>query len=501
MPRRINKSRAEDSKIRNGFVEREKSIRSDINTSKTQIDKSISVNSVPDDEINKQPTQAPLNPQAQYKYLRGFVMMSFGKERAEQYTADKETQDQLFQLLTFALNDAYFQNRINNSIRTWKPIKLERADIGAGKSSDLLDNALRKIDRSDFCIVEYTYDNLNVALEHGYAMARDKFIIPICRELPGREAHDTPRVSDLSGKLMHSVSLEAIRKHSKWKKLTEVLSSFDIQYNQPNFFEEHRELHPFSSLSEKATRTFLIAAVNKILGGAREAQSEWWEIEEFYRKDILRPLYSAIRPLYEKLESGATEVEFQCTAYAGREAANLHEVFRKATDKIRILTTNLQGLVPYIEDILSALKSSEQKTSDNNKQKRLEVEVLTLNPDSEFVNSRGQLIGKEIARFREEMKESLQSFRDGLWEKGDFVRKQVAIKQYSEFPTQITYFVDGQVFSSVVSVNHQSRNNIMFCVPHSRKGVAESFIQHWDTIWARASEVKIGARIQRMVDD
>jgi hypothetical protein len=84
------------------------------------------------------------------------------------------------------------------------------------------------------------------------------------------------------------------------------------------------------------------------------------------------------------------------------------------------------------------------------------------------------------------MKDSLNDFIKELY---SVSTSQVSIKTYSEFPTQITYFVDDKVYSSVVSVNHQSRKNIVFEVPEDRKGVSESFNQHWDTIWARAAEV------------
>ena len=413
-------------------------------------------------------------------YLRAFAIMPFG---ADQRGAKikRETQERLFQLLMFALNDAYYQNYANRAIRNWKPIKLERADIGAGWSADLLDNVLRKIDKSDFCVVDFTHDNLNVALEWGYALANDKFLLPFHRRgdvWPASKAGtsgEAPHIADLAGKLIHEITLRELMDHKCWRELAHAISRDEVIMNQGRFFGKTK-IDPFLEDDAPLPQTYLLASVPPEIK-ERQSDDEWRELENLYRRDLVRRLYSAFRPLSEKLDAGATEVEYSCTAYASRQAANLSAVFRNAKSKIRILTTNLEGLVDYIDDIVHALKGSKGA---------LEVDVLTLNPDSEFVNARGQLIGKEIARFRREMNGSLDRFKQLLRRKD---AKKVAIKTYSEFPTQISFFVDDDVYSAAVSVNHQSRHNIVFKVPVSRKGVAESFSQHWDTIWARATEV------------
>ncbi|MCP4548479.1 MAG: hypothetical protein GY835_18635 [bacterium] len=420
-------------------------------------------------------------------YLRGFVMMPFG-HRSDDKKASRETQDRLFQLLVFAINDAFFQNYENRAVRKWKPIKLERADIGAGRSADLLDNVLRKVDISNFCVVDYTYENLNVALECGYALAHDKFLIPIQRrvgdgQLAAEEkgtgertaAERQLRIIDLSGKLMHTVRIDRLKADPNWSELERHIQADSVILQQPEFFlREKDRIKPFAS-DAGVVHTYLLAAI-PLRGRADFPDAGWLRTEEIYREDLVRPLYGAFRPLYEKLETGVTELEYPCVAYATREAANLSAVFGNAKRSIKILTTNLEGLIGYVEDIADALREH----------KDLRVEILTLNPDSEFVNARGRLIGKEISRFRHEMHESLDKLKDKLrnaWP------KNVGIKTYSEFPTQITFFVDDHVFSAAVSVNHQSRNNVVFRIPASRKGVAESFGQHWDTIWARASEI------------
>jgi|GEM_PF-3773294 len=408
-------------------------------------------------------------------YLRAFVLMPFGKKGK---IPSANLQSGFFHLLIFALNDAFYQNYANQAVRSWRPIKLERADIGPDRSPDLLDNILRKIDKCHFCVVDITHDNLNVALEYGYALARDKFLIPVQRLTPDPEVEkhrnsdgDRPRISDLAGKLIHTVELARFVKSPLWNDLASAISTpHIIDTHHELFYNNKNKIHPFSTDS-KATHTFLLSWLREI---SRAKEKSWRTIEELYREHIVRPLYKAFRPLYEKLESVGTEPEYDCTAYATREAAELSKVFGNASEVIRILTTNLDGLVRYVPDITRALQLPSLLKK---------LEILTLDPESEFVNARGTLIGKEIAPFRQEMKDGLGQFEEDLRKK---FPTNVVIKTYSEFPTQITFFVDDDVFSAAVSVNHQSRNNIVFKVRLPRMGVAASFLQHWDTIWARA---------------
>jgi hypothetical protein len=87
------------------------------------------------------------------------------------------------------------------------------------------------------------------------------------------------------------------------------------------------------------------------------------------------------------------------------------------------------------------------------------------------------------------MKDSLKRFRDELLTHPT-IDSNVNIRIYREFPTQITYIIDEFVYSFVVSVNHQSRYNLVSKIEKGRRGVENSFYQHWDTIWARAHDVR-----------
>ncbi|KAA3613808.1 MAG: hypothetical protein DWQ05_16155 [Calditrichaeota bacterium] len=431
------------------------------------------------------------------QFKSGFILMPFGTLDDEpnkkavnpsRILLKKSRQDDLFKLLYFALNDAFFQNYFNKTVGDWLPIKIERADTGAGRSPDLLDNVLLKISDSDFCLADLTVDNLNVALETGYAFACDKYIINIVQEdilIDHKEGRLNTTMSDLAGKIYHEINLSPIIGNAKWKKISSFLESTDFFINAVAFFSSTKDkLTPFEEkIRAGFYSTFFCAWLQQNSKKLFISNESIEKLNESYLRNIVRPLYGTIRPLWEKLISGGTEITYKSDVFASRVAADYASIFSNARKRIRILTTNLQGLVEHIGDMLNAIKGNPS----------LKIEILTLDPESEFVNSRGTLIGKEISEFRQEMKTSLQTFKTELKFESHKIHQNdstVLIRIYREFPTQITYIIDDYVYSSVVSVNHQSRHNLVFKIQRSRKGVENSFYQHWDTIWARAIDIK-----------
>ncbi len=419
--------------------------------------------------------------------LKGFVLMPFG--RADEPESGKhptrQRQFDLFKILLYALNDAFYQNSVNQTVGDYRPIVLERADIGAGRSADLLENVFRKVDDCDFVVADLSVDNFNVALESGYALARDKYLVAVVQDdlfTSNHPAGMKGAMSDLVGRLYCKIGVSDLFRRNLWKKMSQLLDRKDVLVSSAGFFWDTKEkLSPFSPpVPGKPYHTFLSAWLRE-RSGLKVSVPDVAALEEHYRGEVVRRLYSAICPLWEKQIASRKEDEYGCYVFAARNPSNMARILARAEREVKILTTNLQGLVAHIKDIRDAIR----------KRNLRKVSILTLDPESEFVNFRGALIGREIRQFRQEMKDSLEAFKDKLEHNGD-VRKagaQVLIRIYREFPTQITYMVDDYIYSSVVSVNHQSRHNIMFKVALNRKGVESSFIQHWDTIWARAVDV------------
>ena len=447
-----------------------------------------------DEQKNSEDKITPMEEKGNVKPvpLKGFVLMPFGVDSKDKstksqgtktennvepqtnVTLSKDRQDDLFKLLLFALNDAYYQNYVNKTVRDWKPIQIERADTGAGRSPDLLDNVFLKINDCDFCLADLSDANINVALEIGYAYARNKYIIKIQQE---EYFHSDTIMSDLAGKVRQPINISKLLSNQWWKTIA---STIEPETFSTSFFDEYKiKLIPFEKTDiEDKYHTFFAAWIkNKDI---IKNKVELDKLEKDYEEGIVKPLYPTIRPLWENLDSGGTEMEYTCDVFASREAADYPSAFANAKKRIRILTTNLHGLVQHIDDILLAVKHNPE----------IKIEILTLDPESEFVNARGTLIGKEISEFRQDMKDSLKKCVKELKNTKLTKPNQVLIRIYREFPTQITYIIDDCIYSSVVSVNHQSRHNIVFKIPQFRKGVENSFLQHWDTIWARAINVK-----------
>ncbi|MCF6256936.1 MAG: nucleotide-binding protein [Gammaproteobacteria bacterium] len=143
----------------------------------------------------------------------------------------------------------------------------------------------------------------------------------------------------------------------------------------------------------------------------------------------------------------------------------------RAKTKIDILQTNLSILsYEFIGDIVSAMK-------ENN---TLELRVLTLDPQSIFVNYRAQQLGyTKVGIFRNELINALENVSFNLREFGSRVR----IKTYDDFPAQIAFHIDNDILSCVVSAIGRSRDNCAFLLPDSIAGAQKSFVEHFNKLW------------------
>ena len=169
---------------------------------------------------------------------------------------------------------------------------------------------------------------------------------------------------------------------------------------------------------------------------------------------------------------------FDVTCYNNRDAAQLKNLFSKAEKYIDILQTNLASVHNYIDSLKNALKQSEEGNGN------LQVRILTLDPESDFAARRAKQLGIGIRKFRKELTDSLEKFYE------IFVPnyEEVEIRTYDDFPLQITFRIDDQIIHSVVSVNQQSRNNNTFQMDLSDMGAQETFVSHFNRLWANSTE-------------
>ena len=148
----------------------------------------------------------------------------------------------------------------------------------------------------------------------------------------------------------------------------------------------------------------------------------------------------------------------------------------KAKSRIDILQTNLCILDSsgFKEDISKALDENET----------LSVRILTLDPQSIFVNYRAKQLDLCVKTFRQELEDSLNNISNSFSTYGDRVR----IKIYDDFPAQITFCFDQEIISCVVSSTGKSRNNCAFIVHENMPGAHGSFSEHFSRLWSLKSE-------------
>ena len=143
--------------------------------------------------------------------------------------------------------------------------------------------------------------------------------------------------------------------------------------------------------------------------------------------------------------------------------------------RIDILQTNLSVLQrDFIDDLAAVMESKED----------LEIRILTLDPQSVFVNYRAnQLEDTEVKLFRAELQNALELIGSRLRK----FEKRVTIKIYDDFPSQIAFFFDQEVLACVVSAMGRSRDNCAFLVPPNLPNAQKSFADHFSHLWNNKS--------------
>jgi hypothetical protein len=163
--------------------------------------------------------------------------------------------------------------------------------------------------------------------------------------------------------------------------------------------------------------------------------------------------------------------EFKIQCFSNRDNANLNNVFSTARKEIKILQTNMATVVNnYMENIHTALQSD---LFD-----QLEVNFLALDPESYFAAVRADQLGKDRSEFRSDLRTALIELHERFKDKSN-----VEIRIYDDFPTQISYIIDGFIYNCVVSKYQPSRNNCVFMLEDRYPSLHTSFVLHFTSVW------------------
>lgn len=194
------------------------------------------------------------------------------------------------------------------------------------------------------------------------------------------------------------------------------------------------------------------------------------------KQTIIREIqeFEKAQELNEKSIVG--EDVFPVDCIKDRKAAQLETVFRKAKEEIRILQTNMITVLDnYVEPIKTALDKSPS----------LEVFFLALDPESYFAAVRAEQIGQDVAEFRNELRVALQRLYDEFKE-----YSRCEIRTYDDFPTQICFIVDRNIYNCVVSKYQQSRYNCLFKLNSTYPSLHTSFNLHFTSVWRDKNTTK-----------
>jgi hypothetical protein len=184
--------------------------------------------------------------------------------------------------------------------------------------------------------------------------------------------------------------------------------------------------------------------------------------------DIDQHLDRVILSVQELSAERASQVRY----FSKRDDIFIRDSIHSATSEIHILQTNLSTIeANYMTELLSALRSNPT----------LRLRILTLDPQSIFVNFRGQQLGfrENISLYRGELEAALKGVHFQLRSFGE--RAQIRI--YDDFPTQIGFYFDDEIYACVVSATGRARDNCAFLLSSSIPGAQESFVRHFDYLW------------------
>lgn len=195
-----------------------------------------------------------------------------------------------------------------------------------------------------------------------------------------------------------------------------------------------------------------------------------------YRADDLQHLAADIDQHLDRVIDAVQDLRSQTVNnikyFSKRDDEFIRAKIRSAANEIDILQTNLSIMeANYIPDILDALRSNP----------KLNLRILTLDPQSIFVNFRGQQLGfkENISLYRGELDAALKGVHFQL--RGFGPRAQIRI--YDDFPTQIGFYFDDQILACVVSATGRARENCAFLLSSSVPGAQKSFIGHFEYLW------------------
>jgi nucleoside 2-deoxyribosyltransferase len=170
-------------------------------------------------------------------------------------------------------------------------------------------------------------------------------------------------------------------------------------------------------------------------------------------------------------------------AYASRTEIDLPALVRSAQYCVDILSTNVsyflsrefQGEIASEHPIASALRQGAT------------VRVVTLDPESSIAEYRARQLdrGHDVWGYRQELRNAIIEMHAAFGGYSDF-----SLHLYNDLPLQITIRVDETIITSVVTRGDRSRKRIQFQLHLTHRGVSESFVSHFQSMYDTSLDVR-----------
>lgn len=180
--------------------------------------------------------------------------------------------------------------------------------------------------------------------------------------------------------------------------------------------------------------------------------------------------------------------QFVAHGFRDRGAVDFYSLIVRSEERIRILTTNLNYIVreklpcgparqerTFIQLLFDALPA---------KNRGFRLEMLALDPDSNYTNERAVALMRNRREFRERMFDDLGTFREFV--ESEDCRCDAQVKLYDRYPLQMTFFFDDIVVSSVVAEGTSSRYCVTYMHSLDERGARETYEQHFSNVWGAA---------------
>jgi hypothetical protein len=165
---------------------------------------------------------------------------------------------------------------------------------------------------------------------------------------------------------------------------------------------------------------------------------------------------------------------FRANCYVDRSSCDLEVKYFTASKTIRILELNLDTVQAQAASIIRALERNPG----------LSVQVLALNPFSEFAEARADQLAELTLAYRRQLFEHIRGTHKAL---GQAHPERWALRVYDTFPTQIMFQIDDSIFHSIISLGRRSRDMLHFEVQLTQENVETSFEAHFRTLWNRST--------------